>query len=341
VCNLKQRPTSYSTIGRRGTTQESTAMKSLFVSSSGISFISFIAATCSVAIVGSATALRFLGGDDISSLGRRGLERHEAQNECGQEVASLSKDEIVSLLLEGVDDLDPLAAGFVTSFFIPSINYGVRAVKVCGSCQDFQSESSDDTSGGTTENSFDYYCGLDAYGSNATVSGMALLPVTSASDGGLRIAPGPRKGAIWMHGTHTETFNNVPSEFAWQESYDQFVAAVTLSYPTIYSGAVTISPDYLGYGESHSFYKSYLVKRAYQTSTMPLWLKAKELLRNETNCTSELADVVTVNGHSEGGYSAIAVAVALADMGVEVLGTFAGAGPYRLSTSNLVEGASE
>jgi len=88
-------------------------------------------------------------------------------------------------------------------------------------------------------------------------------------------------------------------------------------------------------------FRSYLIRRAYQTSTMPLWFKAKELVRTETNCTSELVDFVTVNGYSEGGYAALAVAASMANSGVQVIGAYAGAGPYRLSSSMLLEGASK
>ena len=131
------------------------------------------------------------------------------------------------------------------------------------------------------------------------------------------------------------------------------------------SGNVALAPDSLGYGASYDYFKryvshatdipvaaavtvlislprspfftSYLVKKAYQTSAIPLWLKAQQLIVDETGCETELANTVVVSGYSEGGYGSVAIAQALDCLGVEIIKLQAGGGPYKLASRTLAD----
>ena len=53
---------------------------------------------------------------------------------------------------------------------------------------------------------------------------------------------------------------------------------------------------------------SFVHKKQYQTSAMPLWLKARRIIATETSCGTEVSNDVVVSGYSEGGYGAVAIA---------------------------------
>ena len=81
---------------------------------------------------------------------------------------------------------------------------------------------------------------------------------------------------------------------------------------------------------------SYLMTKTYQTSFIPLWLKAQKIIHDENGCKTDLGDSAVVLGYSEGGNSAVAHANALECMGVNVIKLLPGAGPYLLASTTLV-----
>jgi hypothetical protein len=58
-------------------------------------------------------------------------------------------------------------------------------------------------------------------------------------------------------------------------------------------------------------------------------LATREYIRSESNGCSDLEPVVTVSGYSEGGYAAIAGALALKRIGVSILGLYPGGSPLQ------------
>ena len=104
------------------------------------------------------------------------------------------------------------------------------------------------------------------------------------------------------------------------------------------SGTVSIAPDTLGYSNTYDYFKGYILKKQYQTSFIPLWLKTKRTIAEETDCVSELGNGLTVAGYSEGGYGAFAIAQAAESVGIDVQKVLSGAGPYLTSSALLTTG---
>jgi hypothetical protein len=70
---------------------------------------------------------------------------------------------------------------------------------------------------------------------------------------------------------------------------------------------------------------------SFATASMPLWLKAAALLKEETESNTALADVAFYLGYGEGGYASVAMAEGLKNgIGVKPLRVIAGAGPFRM-----------
>jgi hypothetical protein len=144
--------------------------------------------------------------------------------------------------------------------------------------------------------------------------------------------PGTHAGSIYCHGTSA---NTVPStEFQGESSGIQIVLLLAIAS----SGAVSLMPDYMGYGESSgTIFKAYLVKQQYQTSIIPLWLMADRIIQSESDCTAALASAAAIVGYSEGGYVAVALAEGLDKMGVDIIKVEAGAGPYRMASAVVLK----
>ena len=85
------------------------------------------------------------------------------------------------------------------------------------------------------------------------------------------------------------------------------------------SGAASIAPDNMGFGRSYDFYKGYVSRKMYQTSSLPLWLKTKRIVAQETGCASEVGPQVVISGYSEGGYGAMSIAEGLEGAGAQIL----------------------
>lgn len=126
---------------------------------------------------------------------------------------------------------------------------------------------------------------------------------------------GPMTSNIWSHVTSAATCN-IPSAFNVNKADPTNVdinALVPLLLGT--TGSASIAPDNMGYGSSYNYFKGYLHKTQYQTSSMPLWLKARRLVAEETSCRSEIGKEVVINGYSEGGYGAVSIAESMESYG--------------------------
>jgi hypothetical protein len=93
------------------------------------------------------------------------------------------------------------------------------------------------------------------------------------------------------------------------------------------SGVVSLIPDYVGFGQS-SFLTKSLSSKLYRQASIPLWLQAQSVISNMTNDCTQLDNVATVGGYSEGGISSFAVSLALHDLGVEILSCNSGAASF-------------
>lgn len=207
------------------------------------------------------------------------------------------------------------------------VKYGVQVRKICSSCT-----VENKLGPGIKDSNNLGYC--NAYGRTATVSGLFVVPI----NGNGQIISGAMKSNIWSHVTSAATCN-IPSAFNVNKNSPLSVDVNALVPLLLAStGSPSIAPDNLGFGSSYDHFKGYLHKTQYQTSTIPLWLKARRIVAEETSCGSEIAKEVVVSGYSEGGYAAVSVAQALESYGANIIKLQAGGGPYKLSSAVLTDG---
>jgi hypothetical protein len=233
---------------------------------------------------------------------------------CGTIVGNLTVTQIKSILLS-----TPGVPILAASFGLYLVRHNIQARKICASCQNYYSI-------GDNDDEYQKYCGPNAYGNNATVSGLIIFPVDEQGE----IIKGSLAGHIDAHQTLTESILQAPSE-TFDDSNKHWLAFLAAS-----SGKVSIRPDYLGYGESADFYKSFLLKPAYPTATLPLWQKAVQMVQDESNCQSYLKPAAYLTGYGEGAYAAISIADALHQtLQVNIVKVSVGGGPYRLASITL------
>ena len=206
----------------------------------------------------------------------------------------------------------------VPSFLVSKISYGIEFWRVCGTCSDVPE----------TVSGRDSFCG--GYGSSATYSGILAIPTESSSSDG-SIVEGTFKTVIDLHPTST---SNHPSATLARGSGEDYTLMLVNSIVAASTGttSVVLYPDYMGYGTSQGqVHKGYIIQQAYATSTIPLWYAAKELMEQQSGCTSTLAPAVLTKGYSEGGYAAVAVADSFQQIRFDIIKVHAGGGPYQVS----------
>jgi len=222
--------------------------------------------------------------------------------------------------------------------------YGVKAIKICGSCEEF-AERSDRIKG------FEEYCGKDVYGYNETVSGLILVPM---DDSAKTVKSGGLNTTFWMHGfvSHLGPSENLPkTSLLWfaaifetgmafikggmAAAYDKEGKALLNQFGSIMiasRGILVIAPDYLGYGNDKTLYKGFSISKPYQTSCMPLWFKSKSVIEEISGSRSYVLDNTFVHGASEGSMAVMPVAHSLHHMGVNVT-AYPSAVPNYIETS--------
>ena len=249
--------------------------------------------------------------------GRRSLQNNNAAA-CGEVVDEIFASDLRDLfdtLVQTTLNLVGTELALFQFVVLPQVTFGVRIQKVCGRCSEFPS--------GTTT------CLPDEYGYNALHSGLLITPLDRTSN---QIKPGTSPINIVCHGTQSGNHNVPSNQWSRTTPDPQVILAVLLSSV---SGSYAILPDYLGYGESTDYFRPYIVKQAYPCAVWPLLHRAEEIIAQETDCASALADSITVMGYSEGGYAAVAVADAMYREGKTILSVNAGGGPYRLSSVQI------
>ena len=245
--------------------------------------------------------------------------------ECNQPALTFSADELTAQLGAAVDELtepNTFENLFLRNTFLSKIEYGVQFYQVCASCKDIPSDEEE------KEETIQSFCGTERYGSNVTYSGILALPIDQS---GNLLSDVTLKTVIDMHPTSTSVY---PSKTLEENaSSDAFVVMLLDSVAASMGQAAVLFPDYMGYGVSTgAISKGYVIQQSYETSCIPLWYKAKDLVHELSDCTLALGQAALVKGYSEGGYSAIVIADMLQKLGVDIIGVYAGGGPYQVSS---------
>lgn len=277
---------------------------------------------------------------DLSALSRSLQEAPMDQElfipPCNTMVGTLTKDELkaVARSIVGTIATDPesFEYTYLETLLVTPIQHGVQVHRICAGCQDVASQIQSDTQAAAV---FDTFCGADDYGSNATFSGLMMVPMAEDDE---NVVPGTLKGVIDMHPTAiavvpsimwtmpTSSPDSVPTDEGTQEQFLLQLDAILAG-----TGQVLVFPDYMGYAENgDELYKGYTIQKAYQTSSVPIVYWAQQYLRKLSNSCTELATTVAVKGYSEGGYTAVVLADVLHRMGWNILQVHAGGGPYDL-----------
>jgi hypothetical protein len=95
-------------------------------------------------------------------------------------------------------------------------------------------------------------------------------------------------------------------------------------------GAVSVMPDFLGYGESREFDRPFLAPLPYKQAFGVSFLAAQNYIKSVSEGCTMLDNVATVTGYSEGGYAAVLGALALEQNGVRILSAHPGGSPFNL-----------
>lgn len=186
---------------------------------------------------------------------------------------------------------------------LPLVRYGVQVRKVCAICSDFMDG-----------------CASKQYGGNVTHSGLWMLPLMKDST---EIANGTHKTILYCHGTRAVT--QPSTDFDGKDSGIEIILNLLFTATT---GSFTIMPDYMGQGESFAnVFRGYIARESYETSVIPLYLQARKTIKEETEC-SAVSKSVFLMGYSEGGYSSLAVADKLFNVGYGILQVHSGGAPY-------------
>ena len=207
----------------------------------------------------------------------------------------------------------------IETMIVSQVRFGIRAQKICAACTDYASDLSATS-----------YCASNAYGASTAQSGLLFLPtVYNRTSNRMELATGTRLPNIYNRGTRTNTEPSMEGANSSELFFSLMIAAT--------QGTVAILPDFMGYGESMGIsYRAYIIQQAYRTATIPLVWRTRDLIEQETSCTTTLSDAMVVSGYSEGGYAAVAVASALHDLGKTIVQVHAGGGPYALSSVQLL-----
>ena len=182
---------------------------------------------------------------------------------------------------------------------------------------------------------FENFCGRDNYGAvNATFSALMFVPMKDDGE----ILDGTLKMVIDMHPT---SISLVPS-LMWSLFQNGAAVEETLLLQLdgiiASTGQVVLFPDYMGYAENaKELYKGYTVKKAYETSCVPMAYWAQKYVSEHSDCSTVISNTVGVKGYSEGGLSAIVLADALFNLGWNIAHVHAGGGPYKMSAETTTK----
>jgi len=140
------------------------------------------------------------------------------RRQCGEEIFHFSKREVwfitnvltfsVNYIMMPLDMFSKELGDFKDSILNFQSTHGVKAIKICGSCDELR-DNSDQIKG------FEEYCGKNVYGNNETVTGLMLVPTDPTT---MEMKAGGLDTAIWMHGfvSHLGPSEILPkTSFSW------------------------------------------------------------------------------------------------------------------------------
>lgn len=239
---------------------------------------------------------------------------------CNTIVDTIPANKIQAFLNDAIDTSlgsAPFAAFFLKTIVSSKSNFGVQVRRVCASCVEFAVDNAD----------YKRYCGENAYGYNTTFSGLVLFPLDESGSFPTGTLVGSLIGRL-------STVAKVPTAIYNGTASDAQILAYGLLPASC--GVPVVLPDFFGYGVSNSkISKGFLIRQSYETSIVPIWYKAAQIVQNETDCKTALVDELHVGGYSEGGYASIVVAQALRKLNWKILRADAGAFPTKLASLTL------
>lgn len=239
---------------------------------------------------------------------------------CGDIVATIPGEDILKEIgsVYGIGFV-PAMLSFFSS---PSKFDDVEVRKICASCDSVKTMSGFD--GAYDSNEFyDKYCGSGAHGHDVVHSGLVMYPMKSN-----KLKTGRMPGFVYSRGTVVNT-KSIPGDLGLEHPDAAFGLVASGA-----AGMVSILPDFMGYGESSTYLdRAYLIRDAYLTATLPLWIQARSFLQDESDGRSALANAGIFAGYSEGGYASVALSDGFSkSIKTKVIKTFASAAPFRLSS---------
>jgi hypothetical protein len=309
---------------------------------------------------------------DKDTAGNDSFERRLETRACGDEIGRVTVSEIralASTVLTVVlkKSSAPALLESTVELYTSSLRYNLVAYKVCGSCAETQASLSEQAllQDESVFGSFSSYCATDKYGYSAQHSALVFVPVvttdttnavtersaTTAVAETTTIVEGSLRSLVKMHVTKISVSaaptqdwpaNLTEALTLFGDSSDDTDNAILLAYfgyltPLVGagSGAVTIAPDYIGYGASLKTHnRTFAYPPTYMQAAVTTWMATKQAIEQDTygwsindrngGCTV-MDSVVSLTGGSEGGYAAIAAAPAMQQAGLRVLSVNAGA----------------
>jgi hypothetical protein len=226
-----------------------------------------------------------------------------------------------------------------------SLLYNVTVSKVCLKCSDVNNQDWPTEVLLNTKSTYGFmaYCSIDKYGWDAVHSALMFTPIESSSTQTYRILTGELRGFVAGHDTEIDA-DAGPTDLWPDDTVSSILQSETLSTQHKYSifrnfvtslvassaGAVSILPDYLGYGESRGYDRAYLQPFPYLQAAGVTYAAAKRYISSRSNGCTVLTDVASTTGYGEGGYFAMLAALALEQNNVDVLSVKSGGTPWEL-----------
>jgi hypothetical protein len=263
---------------------------------------------------------------------------------CNEQFTTTTADEIRAIgdfFLEFIipPDLSEVLLPIARAQLFSIVQYDIAVSKVCLSCSDVQAMDFGEAGAMTNDAKYGFqtYCSSDKYGFGAMHSALVFQPVNPTT--GEKV-PGVLRGFVSGHSTESDVTTG-PSDL-WPDSIpgildadflDDFTKVIILrnfltSSVAAAAGAVAILPDYIGYGASKDFDRTFLAPMPYQQSFALSYMAAKRFVSDTSDGCTQLEDVATVAGYSEGGYAAVVGALAMEQNGIQILSLHPGGAPF-------------
>jgi hypothetical protein len=290
--------------------------------------------------------VRELKQSDSTTLVNR-IRELQSTRACNEQFATATADEILAIgdfflgliIPPELSALLPIAR----EEFFSIVKYDIAVSKVCLSCSDVQAMDFGDAGAMTNGAKYGFltYCSSDKYGFEATHSALVFQPVNATT--GEKVE-GVLRGFVSGHSTETDVTQG-PSDF-WPDSISGILDSDVLANSTkviilrnfltssvaASAGTVAILPDYIGYGASKDFDRAFLAPMPYQQSFAVSYMAAKRYVSDTSDGCTQLEDVATVAGYSEGGLAAVNGALAMEQNGIQILSLHPGGTPFDVDT---------